>query len=143
MAGYIMNVVNLGKGDLDELNKIVKGVLQKEGFHGRQSSDERLYTKTSDGDRGLKSFKEVYDETKTWVACYMATSINEWIRLAWRNEIRKEQTSLKKEAEKAMRGVDAVVSFDEGAVTIDEERTTEWKAGWKKILNEGQKRNKQ
>ena len=39
---YVMNVVNLGKGDLDELNKIVKGVLRREGFHGRQSSDERL-----------------------------------------------------------------------------------------------------
>ena len=53
---------------------------------------------------------------------------------------------MKKEAEKAMRGVDAVVSFDEGVVTIDEERMTEWKAGWKtlnEILNEGQKRNKQ
>ena len=80
------------------------------------------------------------------MACYMATSTNEWIRLAWGNETRKEQTSLKKEAEKAMRGVDAVVSFHEGVVTIDEERMTEWKAGWKKlkkILNEGQKRNKQ
>ena len=32
-----------------------------------------------------------------------------------------------------MRGVSAVVSFDEGAVTIGEGRTTEWKAGWKKI----------
>ena len=141
-----MNVVNLGKGDLDELDKIVKGLLRREGFHGRQSSDERLYAKRRDGGRGLKSFKEVYNETKTWVACYMATSTNEWIRLAWRNETRKEQTSLKKEAEKAMRGIDAIVSFDEGAVTIGEERTTEWKAGWKnlkKILNEGQKRNKQ
>ena len=76
VAGYVMNVVNLGKGDLDELDKIVKGVLQREGFHGRQSSDERLYTKRSDGGRGLKSFKEVYDETKTRVACYMITSTN-------------------------------------------------------------------
>ena len=82
-----------------------------------------------DGVRGLKSFKEVYDETKTQVACYIATSTNKWIRLAWRNEARKEQTSLKKEVEKAMRGVNAVVSVDEGAVTIGEERTTEWKAG--------------
>ena len=70
-------------------------------------------------------------------------NFNEWIRLAWRNETRKEQTSLKKEVEKAMRGVDVAVSFDEGAVTIGKERTTEWKAGWKKlkkILNKGQKR---
>ena len=36
--------------------------------------------------------------------------------------------------------------FNEGNVTIGEERYTEWKAAWKtlkKILNEGQKRNKQ
>ena len=42
VASYVMNVCNLGKGDLDELDKIVKSVLQRERFHGRQSSDERL-----------------------------------------------------------------------------------------------------
>ena len=88
VARYVMNVVNLGKGGLDELDKIVKGEFRREGFHGRQSSNERLYTKRTDGDRGLKSFKEVYDETKTRVACYMATSTNEWIRLVWRIETR-------------------------------------------------------
>ena len=113
MAGYVMNEVNLRKGDLDGVDKIVKGVLRREGFHGRQSSDERLHMKRSDGGRGLKSLKEVCDETRTRAVCYMATSTNEWIRLAWRNETRKEQTSLKKEAEKAMRGVDVVVSFDD------------------------------
>ena len=42
VASYVMNVCNLGKGDLDELDKIVKSVLLRERFHGRQSSDERL-----------------------------------------------------------------------------------------------------
>ena len=116
-----MNVCNLGKGKLDELDKIVKSVLRREGFHGRQSSDERLYSKRIDGGRGLKSFKEVYDETKTRVACYMVLSTNKWIQSAWKNETRKEQTSLKKEAEKAMRSVNANVAFNEGSVTIDEE----------------------
>ena len=97
VAGYVMNVCHLGKNELDELDKLVKNVLRREGFHGRQSSDERLHTKKTEGGRGLKSFKEVYDETRTRVACYMATSTNEWIAAAWRNEIRKEQTSLKKE----------------------------------------------
>ena len=136
----------LEKGELDELDKIVKSVLRREGFHGRQSSDERLYSKRIDGGRGLKSFKEGYDETKTRVACYMALSTNKWIQLAWKNETRKEQTSLKKEAEKAMKSVNANVAFNEESVTIDEERYTEWKAAWKKpkkILSEGQKRNKQ
>ena len=42
VAGYVMNVCNLGKGELDELDMIVKSVLRREEFHGRQSSNERL-----------------------------------------------------------------------------------------------------
>ena len=121
VAGYVMNVCNLGKGDLDELDKIVKSVLRREGFHRRQPSDERLYSKRKEGGRGLKSFKEVYDETKTRVPCYMATATNEWIMVAWRHEIRQEQISLEREAEKAMRNVSATVSFDKRSVIIGEE----------------------
>ena len=62
-----MNVRNLGKGDSDELDKIMKSVLWREGFHGRQSNDERLYSKRKESGRGLKSFKEVYHETKSKV----------------------------------------------------------------------------
>ena len=36
VAGYVMNVCNLGKGDIEELDKIVKTTLRKQGFHGRQ-----------------------------------------------------------------------------------------------------------
>ena len=85
-------------------------------------------------------------ETKTRVAGYMAAATKEWTRVAWRNEIQKEQISLKKEAEKAIRKVEVTVSFDEGSVIIGEESYTEWKGAWKKlkkILIEGQKRNKQ
>ena len=80
-----------------------------------------------------------------WHATW-ATATNEWIMAAWRNGIRKEQTSLKREAEKAMGNVSATVSFCEGSVIIGEEKYTDWKVGWKKlkkILKEGQKRNKQ
>ena len=80
------------------------------------------------------------------MACCMAAATNEWIRVAWRNEIQKEQISLKKEAEKAVRKVEVTVSFDEGSVIIGEESYTEWKEGLeklKKILTERQKRNKQ
>ena len=45
-----------------------------------------------------------------------------------------------------MRNVSATVLFDEGSVIIGEVRCTDWKVGWKKlkkILSEGQKRNKQ
>ena len=132
VAGYVMNVCNLGKGDLDELDIAVKSVLWREGFHGRQSSDERLYLKRNEGGRGLKSFKEVYDETKTRVACYMAAATNEWIRVAWRNESQKEQISLKKEAKKSLRKVEVTVSFDEGSVIIGGESYADWKEAWKK-----------
>ena len=75
-AGYVMTVCNLGKGQLDELDKIVKSVLRRQEFHGRQSSDERLYSKRKKA-RGLKRNEKVYDETKTTLECYMATAINE------------------------------------------------------------------
>ena len=52
--------------------------------------------------------------------------------VAWGNKSRKEQISLKKEAEKAMRKVQATVSFDEGSVSISKEIYTEWKEGCKK-----------
>ena len=59
--------------------------------------------------------------------------------------MQKEHTSLKWEAETALRKVDATVMFDQGTVIISENRQTEWKAGWqtlKEILAEGQKRYK-
>ena len=52
-------------------------VMWREVLHGRQSSDEELYSKRNKGGRGLKSFKEVYDETETRVAFYMATAAKE------------------------------------------------------------------
>ena len=64
----------------------------------------------------------------------------------WGFTVRKEQTSLKREAERIMRDVNTIVSFDEGSIAIGEEKYTDRKDGWKnlkKILNEGQKRNKQ
>ena len=51
-------------------------VIQRQGFHGRQSRDKRLHSKRNEGGRGLKNFKEDYDETKTRVACYMTAATN-------------------------------------------------------------------
>ena len=78
VAGYVMNVCNVGKGDLDELDMTVKSVLQRERFHGGYSSDERLYSKRNKGGRGLKSFKEVYGETKKleWHATWLQKQTN-------------------------------------------------------------------
>ena len=68
----------------------------------------------------MKIFKEVYDKAKTRVACYMVAATNKWIKVAWKNESQKEQVSLKKEEEKAMRKVEVTVSFDEGSIIIGE-----------------------
>ena len=89
------------------------------------------------GGRGLESFKEVYDETKTRVACYMATSADEWIKVARKNEMNKEQTLLKREAEATMGKMDVLATFGE--------RYVNWKEAWKKLknrLSEGQRRNR-
>ena len=51
----------------------------------------------------------------------MAAATNEWIRVAWRNEVQKEQISLKKKLEKGMKKVEVTVSFDEGSVIIGKE----------------------
>ena len=145
VAGYVMNVCNLRKGDIVELDKIVKTTLRKQGFHGKQASDERLYGRREDGGRGLKILKEVYDETKVRVACYMATSNNESIKVLWRNEYMKEQTSLKIVAEEVMRSVNAQVEFNAGGIKIGNENYMDWKVAWKKLKNmirEGQIRNK-
>ena len=40
--------------------------------YGKQASDERLYTERKEGGRQLKSFKDVYKETRIKVACYLA-----------------------------------------------------------------------
>ena len=56
VAGYVMNVCNLGKGELDELINIVKSTLRREGFHGRQSSDERLFTNKTRRRLGSEKF---------------------------------------------------------------------------------------
>ena len=124
-----MNGFNLGKGDFDKLDMIVKRLLWREGFHGRQSSNERLYSNRNEGGRGLKSLKQAYSETKIWIACYMAAATNKLIRVAWSNESQKEQISLKKKAEKEMRKVKINVSFEKGSVIIGKENYTEWKKG--------------
>ena len=54
--------------------------------------------------------------------------------------------ALTKEAEKAIREVEVTVSLQEGSVIIGKQCYTKQKEGWKKlkkILIEGQKRNKQ
>ena len=64
-------------------------------MHGKQASDERLYMRRENAGRGLKSMKDLYEETKVRVACYMTYLESAWIKTAWRREFQKEGTSIK------------------------------------------------
>ncbi len=60
VAAYVMNVCHLSEGEIESLDQLVKEILRREGQHGRQASDERLYMKRIEGGRGLN----LYQETK-------------------------------------------------------------------------------
>ena len=54
---------------------------------GKQASDERLYPKIEDKGRGLKSMRDVYNETRLLV-------VDRWIQVAWRREALKVEHAL-------------------------------------------------
>ena len=140
VAVYVMNVCNLRKNEVERLDRIMKKTLWREGYHGRQAGDKRLYMMRDMGGRGWKSFNDVYKETKVRIACYMSQSKNEWIKAAWENEVRKEQTSVKKEADEAMLSAGEKVEFEIGYVQWKETRYENWKETWKRLkgrLEEG------
>ena len=80
-------------------------------MHGTQASDKWLYMRRENGGRGLKSIRDLYEETKVRVACYMTHSESVWIKTAWRTEFQKEGKSIKSEAEDALRGFGENVQF--------------------------------
>ena len=57
----------------------------------------------------------------------MATTTNEWIRVAWENEYNKEHLSLKREAKDAMCRVNAQVIFIRDDIVIAKENFTNWR----------------
>ena len=81
-----MNVCKFSNEDLRELDMILKKELRLKNILSRQSSDERLYMKRQVGGRGLKSLREVYQETKVRIATYMSMSESRWIAVAWKRE---------------------------------------------------------
>ena len=91
VAAYPMNVCKFSNGELKELDQVIKWKMRSSNILGKQGSDERLYLKREDGGRGIKSMRDVYQETRLRVACYMACLTNSWIRAAWRREMMKEQ----------------------------------------------------
>ena len=141
VAEYPMNVCRFSKKELLELDQIIKRQLRKNNMLGRQSSDERLYLKREEGGRGLKSLRDVYKETKLRVACYMAMSQSQWIQAAWERETEKEYTSIKREAQEAMKEIGLAIDFEEGKVILEGEKLDKpWKETWrsvKKIFKKG------
>ena len=93
-----MNVCQFSKGELMELDQVVKRELGSRNMLGRHGGDERLYLNSEDGGSGLKSIRDVYKETRLRVTCYMAKSTNEWIKVAWKRETLKDENSLIDEA---------------------------------------------
>ena len=62
---------------------------------GMQANDKRLYMSIEHGGRRVKSVKDIYEDTKIRVACYMACQDSEWIKAAWKKETMKDGKSLK------------------------------------------------
>ena len=90
-----------------------------------------MYLKREDGGRGIKSMRDVYQETRLRVACYIACSTNSWIRTAWRREMMKEENAIVTEAVKIMEDVRVRIQVEEGSILIDGEVIEgRWKSAW-------------
>ena len=134
VAGSVMNVCSLTKQKLDELDKAIKKILKDNKMHGRQVSEERLYMRRENGGRGLKSMKDLYEEAKVRVACYMTHSESAWIKKAWRREFQKECKSIKSEAEDALREAGENVQFCLDHVKIQGiTQAGDWRKIWEKL----------
>ena len=119
---------------------VIKKELRIKNMHGRQSSDERLYMKRHHGGRGLKSMKDVFQETKVRIATYMSMSESRWIEIAWKRECDSEYCSVKREAEQTLDECGLEATFTEKGVTLNgEDLAGPWKTCWRK-LKEGMKK---
>ena len=137
VAAHPMNVCKMTKGELNELDQIVKRELRKSNMLGNQASDERLYLKRDQGGRGLQSMRDAYAETRTRVACYMCNSNNKMIQVAWQRETVKENNAIIDESVKVMMEIDKTLTFIENNVIIEGEvLELEWKPTWKKMTAE-------
>ena len=98
-------------GELKELDQVIKRELRAHTIQGRQTVDERLHSKREDGGHGIKSMRDVYQETRLRVASYMAYSKNMWIKAAWMRETRKEENAIMPEAMKIMEDIGKILEL--------------------------------
>ena len=140
VAAYPMNVCTFSNGELKELDQVIKREMRSSNILGKQGNDERLYLKREDGGRGIKSMRDVYQETRLRVACYMACSTNSWIRAAWRRERMKEENAIVTEAVKIMEDVGVRIQSEEGSILIDGDVIEGgWKPAWRSLKENGKK----
>ena len=140
VAAYPMNVCKFSNGELKELDQVIKREMRSSNILGKQGSDERLYLKREDGSRGIKSMRDVYQETRLKVTCYMACSTNTWIRAAWRREMMKEENAIVTEAVKIMEDVGVRIQFEESSISIEGEIIEGgWKPAWRRLKKKRKK----
>ena len=107
---------------------------------GRQTSNERLHMKRKDGGRGLKSPREIYEETMFRVGCYIFVSDNRWIKEAWKQKIRKECNSIKDEIILTMQTKGKTVQFEGEDMKLEGKiLDREFKRIWKQVKNGSKK----
>ena len=134
VAAYSINICKVTDEELKELDQAIKRELRSKNMLGKQSSNERLYLIREDGERGIKSLRDICKETRLRVTCYIAGLQNKWIKAAWRRENTKEENSIVEEAIKTMENVEAEIQFEEGNIQIDGELIGGgWKPAWKKL----------
>ena len=123
-----MNVCNLRKADIEELDMIVKTAFRKEGFHGKQTSDERVYAKREDGGRGMKKLQGGIrrNESKGSMLC---GNIEQRVdQSSMEKRVPERANIIEREAGEAMQRVNARVKFNRGDIKIGNEGYSNWKA---------------
>ena len=149
VAGYVMNMCKISETELNELDMIIKRKLREKRYHGRLSSDERLYMHRKVGGRGLKSLRELYKETKTRIACYLILSGNRWMNEVWKYEKSKDHWSIKKEVEDAWKTIDERLELGNEEIILNGQKVEgTWKVvkeklkrKWKEKVENNRKAN--
>ena len=119
IATYPMNVMKISRGDLLEMEGIIKKELRGRNMHGRLGSDARLYLPRELGGRGMRSIIDAYEQTKIRISCYLAMSQNDVLQEVWKRQCEKEFISVKREAVDAMRSIGITLKFENSRIHID------------------------
>ena len=140
IATYPMNVMKISRGDLVEMESIIKRELRSRNMHGRLGSDERMYLPRELGGRGMRSIVDAYEQTKIRISCYLAMSQNDVLQEVWKRECEKEFISVKREAADAMRSIGIELKFEDNRVHMDGKLIDgSWKQVWKILKNKYKK----